>query len=41
EGIIAGGGTALLYAGRALDKLSAANDDQKVGIEIIRRAIQA
>ncbi len=41
EGIIAGGGTALLYATRALEKLEGANDDQDVGIEIIRRAIQA
>ena len=42
EGIVAGGGTALLYASKALDKLrGAANDDQKVGIDIIRRALQA
>ena len=41
EGIIAGGGVALLYAIRSLDGLKAGNDDQKVGIEIVRRALQA
>jgi len=41
EGIIAGGGTALLYATKALDGMEGENDDQTVGIEIIRRAIQA
>ncbi|MSO54225.1 MAG: chaperonin GroEL [Rhodospirillales bacterium] len=39
EGIVPGGGTALLYAIKALDKVNSANNDQKVGIEIIRRAI--
>jgi chaperonin GroEL len=41
EGIVAGGGAALLYATKALKDLEGANDDQDVGIEIIRRAIQA
>src|SRR5471030_2021832 len=41
EGVVAGGGAALLYAIRALDKLRTGNDDQKVGIEIVRRALQA
>ena len=41
EGILPGGGTALLYASRSLDKLKAANDDQRVGIDIIRKALQA
>ena len=41
EGIVAGGGTALLYATKALAKLTADNDDQKVGIEIVRKALQA
>lgn len=41
EGVVAGGGVALLYAGKALDKLEPANQDQKVGIEIIRKATQA
>src|SRR3979411_370566 len=40
EGIVAGGGAALLYSIRALDKLRSANDDQKVGIEIVARAMQ-
>src|SRR5713226_4184139 len=41
EGVVAGGGAALLYSIRALDKLRSANDDQKVGIEIVRRALQS
>ena len=41
EGIVAGGGSALIYAVRALDALSPANEDQKVGIDIVRRALQA
>ncbi|MBV8888839.1 MAG: chaperonin GroEL [Alphaproteobacteria bacterium] len=41
EGVVAGGGSALLYASRALEKLTPANNDQKVGIEIIRKALQA
>ena len=41
EGVVAGGGVALLYAGKALDKLAPANQDQKVGIDIIRKATQA
>ena len=41
EGIVAGGGAALLYSIRALDSLKPHNDDQRVGIDIIRRALQA
>lgn len=41
EGVVAGGGCALLYASRVLDKLSPADQDQKVGVEIIRKACQA
>ncbi len=41
EGIVPGGGVALLYAGRALKKLEGENPDQTVGIEIVRRALQA
>jgi chaperonin GroEL len=41
EGIVPGGGVALLYATKALDKLKPENNDQKVGIEIVRRALQA
>ncbi len=40
EGIVAGGGSALLYAAKVLAKLKPANDDQKVGIDIVRRALQ-
>jgi chaperonin GroEL len=40
EGIVPGGGVALLYAIRALDKLTPANPDQKVGIDIVRKALQ-
>jgi chaperonin GroEL len=39
EGIVPGGGTALLKAVKALDKVEPENADQKVGVEIIRRAI--
>ena len=41
EGIVPGGGVALLYAAKALDKVTPANDDQQVGIDIVRRALQA
>ncbi|MCS6986725.1 MAG: chaperonin GroEL [Sphingomonadaceae bacterium] len=41
EGIVPGGGVALLYATRALDGLKGANDDQTRGIDIVRRALQA
>ena len=41
EGILPGGGAALLYARKALDKLDALNDDQRVGINIVRRALAA
>ncbi len=40
EGIVAGGGSALLYATKALTKLKPDNDDEKVGIDIVRRALQ-
>src|SRR3954463_4756174 len=39
EGVVAGGGVALLYSAKALDKGKFDNNDQKVGIDIIRRAI--
>ena len=41
EGIVPGGGSTLLYASRSLDKIKCDNDDQKAGINIIRRALQA
>ena len=41
EGIIAGGGVALLYASSALDGLKPANHDVKVGIDIVRLGLQS
>jgi len=41
EGIVSGGGTALLYAVNALEGLEGDNADQNVGVDIIRRALQA
>jgi chaperonin GroEL len=40
EGIVPGGGSALLYAIRAIESLRGANDDQRVGVEIVRKALQ-
>ena len=40
EGIIPGGGVAYIRSISALDKLKAENEDQKIGIEIIRRALE-
>jgi len=41
EGIVPGGGVALLRALKSLESLSPANEDQKTGINIVRRALQA
>ena len=41
EGVVPGGGTALLYATNALKKLQPENNDQQVGINIVLRALQA
>ncbi|WP_370190622.1 chaperonin GroEL [Qipengyuania sp.] len=41
EGIVPGGGTALLYATKSLDGLEGENDDQTRGIDIVRRALQS
>jgi len=41
EGIVPGGGTALLYATKALDGLEGANDDQTRGIDIVRKSLTA
>jgi len=41
EGIVAGGGVALLFASKVLAALNPANNDQKVGIDIVRKAIQS
>jgi chaperonin GroEL len=40
EGILPGGGVALIRSQKVLDKLNTANDDQKVGVSIVRRALQ-
>ena len=40
EGILPGGGVALLRATKALARVRTANEDQKAGVEIVRRAIQ-
>jgi chaperonin GroEL len=39
EGVLPGGGIALLRASAALGKIKVANDDQKTGVEIVRRAL--
>jgi len=41
EGIVPGGGTALLYATKALEGVTGANDDQTRGIDIVRKALYA
>jgi chaperonin GroEL len=41
EGIVPGGGTALLYATKALEGLAGANEDQTRGVDIVRKAITA
>src|SRR6202795_4488611 len=41
EGILPGGGVALLRASEVLKKVRTANDDQKTGVEIVRKALQA
>lgn len=41
EGVVPGGGAALLHAGRALEGLDAADDAQRAGIGIVRRAAEA
>ena len=40
EGIVPGGGTALLRALKALDGLKTSNDDQRFGVDIVKKAIQ-
>ena len=40
EGIVPGGGAALLYARRALDKIKLDDPDQQVGVDIVRKAIE-
>jgi len=41
EGVVPGGGVALVRAIKALDKVEVANHDQKVGVDIVRRAMEA
>jgi chaperonin GroEL len=41
EGVVAGGGVALLYSTRVLGALKPENEEQKVGIDIVRKALQA
>lgn len=41
EGVVPGGGVALLYATKSLESLKFNNDEQRVGIDIVRRAIQS
>lgn len=41
EGVVAGGGVALIRAGAALDKVEVANEDEATGVNIIRIAIEA
>jgi chaperonin GroEL len=40
EGIVPGGGVALLYASRELEKIQTANFDQKIGVQIIQNALK-
>ncbi|HWB49734.1 MAG TPA: TCP-1/cpn60 chaperonin family protein, partial [Stellaceae bacterium] len=40
EGIVPGGGVALLYSRAALANVKPANDDQKVGVDIVRKALE-
>ena len=41
EGVVAGGGSALLFSAASLKKTEGANSDQNVGVDIVRRALQA
>jgi chaperonin GroEL len=40
EGIVPGGGVALLRASRALDKLKVSDEDEQIGISIVKRALE-
>src|SRR5207247_9749422 len=40
EGIVPGGGVALLWCRKPLEKVRGADDDEKTGIEIVRRALE-
>lgn len=38
--IFTGGGVALLYATKELDKISTANEDEKIGVQIIKNSLK-
>jgi chaperonin GroEL (HSP60 family) len=38
--LIIGGGVALLYATKELDKISTANEDEKIGVQIIKNSLK-
>jgi chaperonin GroEL len=40
EGIVPGGGVALLFCQKALDKVKAEDEDEKIGVDIVRRALE-
>jgi chaperonin GroEL len=40
EGIVPGGGVALLWCAKVLDKLKGSDDDQKIGVDIVRRSLE-
>jgi chaperonin GroEL len=40
EGIVPGGGVALLWTQKALDKLRGGEEDEKIGVDIVRRALE-
>jgi chaperonin GroEL len=40
EGIVPGGGVALLWCQKALDRLKGSDDDEKIGVEIVRRSLE-
>src|SRR5438876_586810 len=40
EGIVPGGGVALLFAQKGLDRVKGSDDDEKIGVEIVRRALE-
>ena len=41
EGVVIGGGCALLYASQDLENLKIKDDDQKAGVDIVKKAMQA
>jgi chaperonin GroEL len=40
EGIVPGGGVALLWCAKVLEKLKGSDDDQKIGVDIVRRSLE-